>query len=94
MSNHDIPTKEIGEMLDTVSEKLPKLIEQLTKTFYSPDTGAQMGKAIGSMYKELIEAGIPSHDAIEMAKDYLNTAKSMMSNGINPKQHIKIKKES
>lgn len=91
MSNNDIPTKEIGEMLDTVSEKIPKLIEQVTKSFYSEEAGRQMGKAIGSMYKELIEAGIPSHEAIEMAKDYLNTAKSMMSNDINYNHHHKDK---
>lgn len=81
MSGNDIPVKEIGEVFDALSDKLPKLINELTSSFYSEKSGSQMGKAIGSMYKELINAGIPKEDALEMAKDYLNTMKSIISQG-------------
>lgn len=62
--------KDLGEILDTVTAKVPKLIKELIGTLYSPEAGTDMGKAVGSYYKGLIEAGIPEEVAIEMAKNY------------------------
>ena len=69
--------KEIGEILDTISEKIPKLISGIMTTLYSAENGKNMGKAIGSFYKELLDAGIPEDVAIEMAKDYMISMKDM-----------------
>lgn len=69
----EIPVKEIGALLEEVTTKIPKLITTVISTLYSPDTGASLGKAVGNMYKELIEAGIPKEDAQEMAKEYMKT---------------------
>jgi hypothetical protein len=79
----DIPTKEIGALLDEVSTKIPKLITGLLDTLYSPEAGKKMGQAVGAMYKELTESGIPEKEALEMAKDYMASVKSMMSNMTN-----------
>jgi len=79
MSN-DIPTKEIGELLDSVSTKVPKLVTNLLDTLYSPEAGKKMGQSVGAMYKELVEAGIPEADALAMAKEYMISMKSIMSN--------------
>lgn len=76
MSN-DIPVKEIGELLDEVSTKVPKLISSLMSTLYSAEAGKSMGQAVGNMYKELIEAGIPQDAALQMTKDYIQTLKSV-----------------
>jgi len=72
----EIPVKEISEILDVVSTKVPKLISDLMKTLYSEETGRQMGKAVGALYKEIVDAGLPKEDALEMAKDYMNTLKN------------------
>ena len=76
----EIPTKEIGELLDSVSTKVPQLITNLLDTLYSPEAGKKMGQSVGSMYKELIDAGIPAEDALAMAKEYMISIKSVMSN--------------
>ena len=76
MSN-DIPVKEIGELLDEVTTKVPKLISSLISTLYSAEAGKSMGQAVGNLYKELIEAGIPNEDALQMAKDYIQTLKGL-----------------
>jgi len=88
MSN-DIPTKEIGELLDEVSTKVPKLITGLLDTLYSPEAGRKMGQSVGAMYKELIDAGIPAEDALAMAKEYMISIKSVMSN-INNGGNIQV----
>ena len=62
--------KELEEMLDVVSKKVPKLIRELVGTLYSPESGANMGQAVGAFYKGLVESGLPADVAVEMAKEY------------------------
>ena len=76
----DINVKEIGELLDEVSGKVPKLISGLMDTLYSADSGTRIGKSVGNLYKELIDSGIPQEDAIKMAKDYMLSMKDMAGN--------------
>ena len=63
--------KQIGEVLDTISEKIPKLIKGVMDNLYSAEAGKNIGMAIGSLYKELIDSGIPEEVALDMAKDYM-----------------------
>jgi len=73
----DIPTKEIAELLDEVSTKLPKLINGLVGSLYSADAGKNIGQAVGALYKELVEQGIPKEDALAMARDYMISLKDV-----------------
>jgi hypothetical protein len=75
----EIPVKEIGELLDSVTDKVPKLIGGLMDTLYSAEAGKKMGKAVGNFYKELIEAGIPTEEALKMSKDYMLSIKEITS---------------
>lgn len=81
-NNEDIPVKEIGELLDMVSSKVPGLVKELMASLYSKDAGKQMGGAAGSFFNELVASGIPKEDALEMTKDYLNTIKNLMPDHI------------
>lgn len=76
---HSIPTKEIGELLEIVSAKAPQLVSDLLGTLYSEQAGTKIGKAVGSFYKELVNAGIPASEALAMTKDYMNQVKSIAS---------------
>lgn len=75
--SEDIPTKEIGELLDSVSEKIPKLITGLMNSLYSAESGKNIGQAVGNFYKELIAAGIDEATALQMAKDYMISIKEI-----------------
>jgi uncharacterized protein YejL (UPF0352 family) len=77
--NHDIPVKEISELLDTVADKIPRLLNQLKATLYSAEAGAELGKAVGAFYKELVASGIPEQEALAMAKDYVNSLQSVLN---------------
>lgn len=74
---NEIPTKEIGELLDEVSTKVPKLILGVMQSLYSADAGKSMGQAIGNLYRELVESGIPQEEALKMAKDYMLSIKDI-----------------
>jgi hypothetical protein len=73
----NIPVKEIGELLNEVSEKVPKLITGLMDSLYSAETGKKMGQSVGSFYRELVEGGIPQDEALKMAKDYMLSIKEI-----------------
>ncbi|WP_274361437.1 hypothetical protein [Paenibacillus thermotolerans] len=85
--HHDIPTKEIGELLEIVSAKVPKLVSDLLGTLYSEEAGAKIGKAVGTFYKELVNAGIPAAEALAMTKDYMNQVKSVTSDVMKNGSH-------
>jgi len=73
MSDSDIPTKEIGEMLDTVTEKLPKLFKVLRESIFSAQVGSEIGVAVGNFYQALVEKGVPEDRAADLTTDYLRT---------------------
>ncbi len=58
---------ELAGILDTVSDKAPKLIRDLIGSLYSKEAGTNMGQAVGAFYKELIASGIPQDAALDMA---------------------------
>ena len=94
MNIDTIPVKEIGDLLDSVSTKVPKLISGLMDTVYSADAGTKMGQSVGNFYKELIESGIPKEDAMEMTKNYMLSVKDIIgkatSNMSNNKPDVTV----
>ncbi len=73
-SRHERPSaKEIAEIMDAVSEKIPTLIKGVMDSFYSPEAAAQLGKSVATFRKNLIEGGIPEDEAMAMTKQYLST---------------------
>lgn len=79
---HDIPTEEIGQLLDIVSEKLPHLLQSIKELIYSPEAAKEMGQAAGNFYKELIDSGIDVGLASELTRDYMKTLQTV-SKGFN-----------
>ena len=65
--------KEIAEIMDTVSTRIPTLIKGVMESFYSPEAAAQMGRAVAEFRRTLIEGGIPEQEAMEMTKGYMST---------------------
>ena len=86
----DIPVKEIGQLLDEVSDKVPKLISGIIDTLYSAEAGKKMGQSIGNLYKELVESGIPEEDALKMAKDYMLSIKDITGNMLDASNASKM----
>lgn|GEM_PF-323082 len=74
--NQEIPVKDIAELLDVVSEKIPLLMKSIKDTAFSPEAGKSMGQAVGNFYKELIASGIDAELASTLTREYLSTIKS------------------
>lgn len=76
MSN-EIPVKEIGEMFDVVAEKLPGLLKEIQKILFSQEGADTMSKAVGTFYKNLLEAGMEKEDALYLTQEYMSTLKAL-----------------
>jgi tetrahydromethanopterin S-methyltransferase subunit G len=74
---------EVSEMLDAVSTRLPEMITNLLKTVYSEEAGRNVGRAVGTLYQELVEAGIPKDLAVKMASDYMISFKDVLGSFTN-----------
>jgi len=80
--DHD--AKEIGEILDVVSDKIPALLRGLRDVLYSKESAENMADSVGTFYKKLVEAGIPKEDALDMARGYMINLRDMTgSKGFN-----------
>jgi hypothetical protein len=77
----DIPVKEIGELLDEVSTKIPKLLDGIQKSYYSVENGTNAGKSIGAFYKELLAAGMDADVALRLTERYMVSVKDFTDLG-------------
>lgn len=75
----DIPVKEIGELLDEVSTKIPKLLEGIQRSYYSVENGTNAGKSLGAFYKELIAAGMSNDVALRLTERFMVSIKDISS---------------
>ena len=63
----------VKEILDVVSEKIPKLIENLTDILYGEKSSAKFGKAVATFYKELVDSGMTKEQAYELTQQYMSS---------------------
>jgi len=70
---------DVKEILDAVSEKIPGIMHGLRDTLFSEEAGRELGKAVGAFYKELVDSSIPPEEALAMAKSYIGSLQSVLS---------------
>jgi len=63
----------ISEVMDTMSDKIPKMIRGVIDSFFSPEAAANMAKSVAEFRKTLIENGIPEAEAMAMTREYMQT---------------------
>lgn len=85
--------QEVSEILDAVSSKVPEMITNILKTVYSAEAGRNVGQAVGNLFRELVDAGIPHEMAVKMASDYMISFKDLLGT-VNPAVKSMSTKES
>jgi hypothetical protein len=69
----DNDMKELKKVLSTVSTEVPALIKNIFASLYSADTAAEFGKAIGQLYKEMKDQGLPEDMIREIVMKYADS---------------------
>jgi hypothetical protein len=67
---------EVAEIFETLSSKIPEMINGILGSLFSVESASNMGKAVAEFRKSLMEGGIPEAEAMEMTREYLGTLTS------------------
>jgi len=65
--------QEVAEIFETLSTKIPDMLNGILGSLFSPEAAGNMGKAVAEFRKSLIEGGIPEDEAMVMTRSYLGT---------------------
>lgn len=69
--------EDIGIILSTVSDQLPKMIKGILNSFFNPEAATNMALAVANFRKTLIENGIPEDQARAMTREYMGTVTNL-----------------
>ncbi len=78
MHDSDHSAKEVADILEVVSDKVPGLVKGLFNAIYSAEAGAEAGKSVGQFYTNLLESGIPEDVALRLTERYMFSIKDVM----------------
>ncbi len=65
--------QEVAEIFETLSTKIPDMLNGILGSLFSPEAASNMGKAVAEFRKSLIEGGISEDEAMIMTRSYLGT---------------------
>lgn len=66
--------EEVKEILDAVSDKVPKLLNDITEALFSAEKAEQFGASVAKFYKSLVEAGMSPDQAFELTQKFMDTS--------------------
>ena len=76
-----------SDLLATVSEKIPELLDKLSDVLYSKDNATKYGDAISTFYKTLLEAGMDPEQAFSLTEKYMSSLSPFSAMGNVFKNH-------
>ena len=83
--------QELKDVLSVVSTEIPSLIKNIFKSIYNAESASEYGKAIGQLYKELKENGLPEDMISKIVLEYsnsLNLIGDAVKQGTNQKKKL------
>lgn len=80
----DNDAQEVKEILEAVSEHVPKLLNEITEALFSPEKSEQFGEAVAKFYKSMIDAGMDEEKAFQLTQKFMDSSSpgSMISQAI------------
>ncbi len=72
MGDKEFDAEQLKEMFKVIEEKVPGLLDKLTKVLYGTEEAERYGKAVAIFYKSLVEAGMSNEQAFQLTKDYMS----------------------
>ncbi len=63
--------KELREVLSVVSTEIPKILDAISKTIYSPENAEKLGEQTAAFYKKLKDAGMNDEQAAKLTEAFM-----------------------
>jgi hypothetical protein len=73
--------EQVKEILETVSEKIPDLLNSMGDVLYSKENAEKFGHAVATFYKQLVDAGMSNDQAFELTQRYMSSLSPLQSLG-------------
>ena len=74
MANEDREdVEELKEVLDVVSEKVPRLIREVMEALMDPGRAREFGRAVAEFYSELLKHGMPPEEAARLTEKFMDS---------------------
>jgi len=66
--------KEVKEILEAVSQTVPKLLNEITEALFSAEKSEAFGMAVAKFYKSMIDAGMDEDKAFELTNKFMDSS--------------------
>jgi len=63
--------EELRKVLSVVSTEIPKLLDAISKTIYSPENAEKLGEQTAAFYKKLKDAGMNDEQAAKLTEAFM-----------------------
>jgi len=71
MSDDARELEQLKEVMSVISVEIPKLLDAISKTVYSPENAQKLGEQTAAFYQKLKEAGMTEEQAFKLTQDYM-----------------------
>ncbi|MBN1678205.1 MAG: hypothetical protein JW880_06660 [Candidatus Thermoplasmatota archaeon] len=61
----------LKEVLNIVSTEIPKILDAISKTIYSPENAERLGEQTAAFYKKLKDAGMSDEQAAKLTETFM-----------------------
>jgi len=61
----------LREVLNVVSTEIPKILDAISKTIYSPENAEKLGEQTAAFYKKLKDAGMNDEQAAKLTEAFM-----------------------
>lgn len=63
--------EKLKEVLNVVSTEIPKILDAISKTIYSPENAERLGEQTAAFYKKLKDAGMNDEQAAKLTEAFM-----------------------
>lgn len=89
MMDDEKDIEKLKEVMSVISVEIPKMLDAISKTIYSPENAQKLGEQTAAFYKKLKESGMSEEQAFELTQDYMKNFSlgNMIENIIGSSSH-------
>lgn len=66
--------KELKEVMETIGQTVPKLLNDITEALFSAEKSEQFGMAVAKFYKSMVDAGMDEDKAFELTNKFMDSS--------------------
>ena len=81
----DKDAQEVRDILEAVSDTVPKLLSEITDVLFNPEKTKEFGKSVAEFYKTMVDNGMPPDKAYELTQKFMESSSPglLLSQAIN-----------